>query len=87
MCLAKPMKLLTILPGGATGAVDAGGAEMTVNLMLVPEVKIGDYVLVHAGSAIEVLAERDAQDILDAYDEFVQTGDLLAPEDQRSDES
>ena len=87
MCLAKPMKLTTIQPDGLSGAVDAGGAELPVNLILVPEAKVGDYVLVHAGSAIEVLEEQDARAILDAYDEFVETGDALAPEGRRPNEN
>jgi hydrogenase expression/formation protein HypC len=87
MCLAKPMKLVTIQPDGIAGAVDAGGVKLPVNLILVPEAKVGDYVLVHAGSAIEVLEEQDARAILEAYDEFVLTGDSLAPEAHRPDEN
>ncbi|MDP8223762.1 MAG: HypC/HybG/HupF family hydrogenase formation chaperone [Candidatus Lernaella stagnicola] len=86
MCLAKPMKIISIDEASHTGSVDAGGTNLNVGLDLVPEVKIGDYVLVHAGVAIDVLLEQDARDILAAYDEFVHTGDALSPEDPRLDE-
>lgn len=86
MCLAKPMKISTIAAGGLSGVVDAGGAALEVGLDLVPEAKIGDFVLVHAGMAIDVLAPQDAQDILAAYDEFVHTDDAFAPDDLPRDE-
>ena len=61
MCLAVPMKLTEMFDDG-TGVVQTGGAPLTVNLMLVPEVKLGDYVLVHAGSAIEAKGKLEAVD-------------------------
>jgi hydrogenase expression/formation protein HypC len=87
MCLAKPMKIIEIHPDLHTGTVDAGGAKMQVGLDLAPEAKIGDFVLIHAGVAIEILAEKDAQDIIDAYDEFVHNEDVFSPDDAKRNES
>jgi hydrogenase expression/formation protein HypC len=81
MCLARPFTLISIAPDGQSGVVDAGGASLTVGLTLVPEAKVGDYVLVHAGAAIERLEPAEARSILDAFDEFAKFDDLLAPED------
>ena len=55
---------------GDFGVVDMGGAEYKVNLTLVPDVKIGDYVIVHAGFAINKLDEEDACETLKLFDEI-----------------
>ena len=55
MCLAVPGKLMSIAgddPAFRTGRVNFGGIVKQVNLAYVPEVKIGDYVLVHVGFAL-----------------------------------
>jgi hydrogenase expression/formation protein HypC len=63
MCLAVPGKLLSIAgedPLARTGKVSFGGILKEVNLTCVPEAKVGDYVIVHAGLAISVLDEEEA---------------------------
>lgn len=80
MCLAKPLKIIEIDPATATGLVDIGGSSLSVGLDLTPDVKIGDWVLVHAGMAIELLDNEDAVSILDAYDTYVVTGDPMSGE-------
>ncbi|MCK5833508.1 HypC/HybG/HupF family hydrogenase formation chaperone [bacterium] len=64
MCLAYPGKIVSI--DGENGEVDFGGFTKKVNLMLMSESKIGDFVLVHAGFAIGTTTEGDAIDTLDA---------------------
>ena len=60
MCLAVPMKVLQIKEN--TAKVDIGGAEKTVLLDIIDEPpKVGDYVLVHAGFAIHLIDEEEAQ--------------------------
>ena len=66
MCLALPMKVIEIDENHLRGTVETGGSNLTVGLDLVPDVSVGDYVLVHAGMAIEQLEEDDARDILEA---------------------
>jgi hydrogenase expression/formation protein HypC len=65
MCLAIPGKLLAITAQldetFRTGNVSFGGIKKEVNLFMVPEAKIGDYVLVHVGVAIGVVDEEEAK--------------------------
>jgi hydrogenase expression/formation protein HypC len=63
MCLAIPMKVLEI--DGTHGTVELGGMRKEVMLTLTPDATIGDYVIVHAGYAIEILDEAEAQETLE----------------------
>lgn len=67
MCLAIPGKVLKI--DGHAAAVDFGGARRQVKLDLLGKVHEGDYVLVHAGYAIQVLDEAKAKEILSSWEE------------------
>lgn len=63
MCLAIPSKIIEI--EGFRAVVDVYGARREVNLMLLPEdVSLGDYVLVHAGFAIQKVEYDAAQESL-----------------------
>ena len=64
MCLAIPMKIVE-LKDNQMATVDAGGATRDVALDLTPQAQVGDYVLVHAGFAIEIVDEQYAQETLD----------------------
>ncbi|MBN2323851.1 MAG: HypC/HybG/HupF family hydrogenase formation chaperone [Spirochaetes bacterium] len=68
MCLAIPGKIL--YKEGDTGKVELGGVTREVGLQLVPESKAGDWVLLHAGFAIQVVDEEEAQATLDLLEEF-----------------
>jgi hydrogenase expression/formation protein HypC len=59
MCLAIPMQLTE--RDGDRGTVEVGGARSTIVLSLVPDANIGDWLVVHAGYALEVLDEKEAQ--------------------------
>jgi len=64
MCLAVPGLVLSVSQDDAllrTGRVSFGGAIKEVSLACVPEAAPGNYVLVHAGIAISVLDEPEAQ--------------------------
>jgi len=69
MCLALPGKVLTIKRGDdlPMGEVDFSGVIKTVCLAYTPEVKIGDYVIVHVGFAISILNEERAQASLELF--------------------
>ena len=70
MCLAIPAKVLGIKD--CVAQVDFGsGVSREVNVMLV-EAKVGDYVLVHAGYAIQVLDEKEAQETLRLWNEILE---------------
>ena len=60
MCLAVPAKVLEI--EGPMGKVELAGVTRAVSMMLLPEAKAGDFVLVHAGFAMQVVTERDIEE-------------------------
>ncbi|MEX5285930.1 HypC/HybG/HupF family hydrogenase formation chaperone [Selenomonas sputigena] len=60
MCLAVPAKVLEIT--GSLARVAVNGVEREASLMLLPEAKQGDYVLVHAGFAMQLVDEKEAEE-------------------------
>ncbi|HNV93858.1 MAG: hydrogenase assembly chaperone [Candidatus Methanofastidiosum methylothiophilum] len=68
MCLAVPGKVEKIK--GDVGIVNFNGVKREVRLDLV-DVKIGDYVIVHTGFAIEKMDEKDALESLDIWKELL----------------
>lgn len=75
MCLAIPGKIIEIDKNKEHAIVDYGnGTKRKANVTLV-NVKIGNYVLVHAGFAIEVLDEKDALETLDLFREMLSMED------------
>jgi hydrogenase expression/formation protein HypC len=59
MCLAVPMRLLEL--HGQSGILEIGGVRKEVMLTLTPEAKVGDWLVVHAGYALEILDEKEAE--------------------------
>ncbi|MCK5635944.1 MAG: HypC/HybG/HupF family hydrogenase formation chaperone [Thermoplasmatales archaeon] len=71
MCLAIPGKIVEIDENKEHATVDYGdGTKRKANITLV-NVNIGDYILVHAGFAIEVLNEKEAQETLNLFREIL----------------
>ncbi len=68
MCLASPMQVKEII--GEKGIVEIGGVEREVGLQLVPGAKVGDWVIIHAGFAIQQLDEEDAKETLAIFAEM-----------------
>ena len=68
MCLAIPMRIIKIKEGFAW--VKTGGLIRQINIQMVPRVKIGDYVIVHAGFAIEIINPEAAGETLGLLDEI-----------------
>ena len=77
MCLAVPGKIIKIENQiddiFRFAKVSFNGIVKDVNLAMVPEAKIGDYVLVHVGSAISVVDEEEAKTTMDI---LMQMGEL-----------
>ena len=72
MCLAVPSKVIGIRDTIAT--IDVYGARRDVSLLILPEeVDIGDYVLVHAGFAIQKIDKKTAHDALKLIEEILKT--------------
>jgi hydrogenase expression/formation protein HypC len=63
MCLALPAKVLDLSPDGM-GTVEMGGVRQRVSMALLEEVKVGDYVIVHVGYALNRLDEEEAKETL-----------------------
>lgn len=69
MCVALPMKIESI--EGTEAVCDAGGVKRRIRVDLVPQAAVGDYILSHAGFAIEVLEEQRAEENLAALREVL----------------
>ncbi|WP_413665818.1 HypC/HybG/HupF family hydrogenase formation chaperone [Microbulbifer sp. CNSA002] len=68
MCLGIPGRIELIEQQSVlerTGKVSFGGISKAVNLSLVPEAEVGDYVIVHAGVAISKLREEEANKVFE----------------------
>ena len=68
MCLAVPLKLIEIDGKNAVG--ESMGMQRKLRVDFIPEPKIGDYVIVHAGFAIERLPEKQALEDIAAWEEI-----------------
>jgi len=68
MCLAIPGKIVSIK--GDTAEVDFGGVMKKANITMV-ETKVGDWVVVHAGFAIEIMDEEEAMRTIDLWNEVL----------------
>ena len=79
MCIAAPAQVVEINREENTLFADFGGARQQAKLDLLPEVEVGDYVLIHAGYAIEKLTEEAAKESLEAWEELLE---ILEEEDQ-----
>lgn len=72
MCLAVPMKLVE-LRDETRGIADLDGSRHEVDLSLIANPGLGDYVIVHAGFAIEKLDQREADERLALFEELAAT--------------
>jgi hydrogenase expression/formation protein HypC len=68
MCLAIPALIKSI--NGKEAEVEIGGISRRVSLWLTPEAKVGDYVLIHTGYAINVLDQEEALETLRLLEEL-----------------
>ena len=69
MCLAMPAQVVEIFDP-ETAVVDMGGVRKRVSIALVPEAKLGDYVIIHVGHAIGMLDEEEARASLALFAEL-----------------
>ena len=79
MCLAVPARIIEL--AGNNAIADCIGNRIQTNTSLVPDVKLGDYVLVHAGFAITVLDEDEAKKtwkLLEDLDNFNRTNNKVS---------
>lgn len=69
MCLGVPAKVVELIEG-QMAVVDVDGNQVNISIQLVPEVKIGQYVLVHAGFAMDIVDEDWARETLQLLKEL-----------------
>jgi len=69
MCLAIPGKVVS-LNDNRTGEVDYLGSQVLANFSLLPDIKVGDWVIVHAGFAISRLDQKEARRTLKLFQEL-----------------
>ena len=68
MCLAIPALIKSIENKEAEAEI--GGLTRKISLWLTPEAKVGDYVLVHTGYAINILDQREAEETLSLLEQI-----------------
>ena len=68
MCLAVPMQVIS--KADATGVAEIGGVKKDVSFLMLPEAEVGDYVIVHAGFAIQKLNQEEAEERLKLFREM-----------------
>ncbi len=75
MCLAIPAEVVEIGEDGLA-QVNLLGVSREVSLDLTPQAKVGDYVLVHAGFAIEIVDQQYAQETIDLIKDFPELAEV-----------
>ncbi|KAA3615665.1 MAG: HypC/HybG/HupF family hydrogenase formation chaperone [Calditrichaeota bacterium] len=77
MCLAIPGKVIEIYEehGLKMGKLDYAGTVNSACLEYVPEIEIGQYAVIHAGFAINIIDEEEAQKTYDAWDEVIEAAE------------
>ena len=73
MCVAVPMKVVEINSENNTAKVSLSGNMLNVNISLISP-KVGDFVLVHAGCAMQIIKQQEAQEIAELFDTIEQLG-------------
>ncbi|HHY65646.1 MAG TPA: HypC/HybG/HupF family hydrogenase formation chaperone [Alicyclobacillus sp.] len=70
MCLAVPGQIVSIEGEGRTATVDMGGVRRRVSLELLDDVRVGQYVLVHVGFALQTIDEAEARETLEMLETY-----------------
>ncbi len=68
MCLAVPAKIIEIVNDDAV--VEIEGIRRSAKIALIPDLRVGDYVIIHAGFAIHKWSEEDVQEYNQIMDEM-----------------
>ena len=75
MCLAIPAEVIEILENDLA-VIEAGGAKKRISVSLVDGVQVGDYVLVHAGFAIDIVDEQEAKKTMELLEELARLDEV-----------
>jgi len=78
MCLSIPAKVMSV--DGDKAIVSVGGTNYEASLQLIDDVKVGDYILLHTGFAIQKISEEEAIETLRVFEEFEDLNEQIRPE-------
>ncbi|MFP3975326.1 MAG: HypC/HybG/HupF family hydrogenase formation chaperone [Dehalococcoidia bacterium] len=70
-CIAIPALVTSI--NGSEAVAEVSGSQRRINIFLIPEVEVGDYVLLRSGYATEVYTEQEALEVLELLKEISET--------------
>ena len=84
MCIESLAQIVKIDREANVLYADFGGARQAAKMDLLPDVEVGEYVLIHAGYAIEKLSEEAAKESLEAWEELL---DILEEEDKEMEKA
>ncbi len=82
MCLSVPAKVISI--EGDIAKASVGGTIMNANLNLVEDIKVGDYILLHTGFALQKIDEEEALETLKVFKEFGELNNELDREEEET---
>lgn len=80
MCLGIPVKVIEV-ENPDIGKVDYKGTKLKASFTLIPDIQVGDWVILHAGFAISKLNEEEAQETLQLLREYLQPDQPATEED------
>ncbi len=88
MCLAIPGKLIELANenGLLMGIIDVNGSKTRACLEYVPDIKVGQYTIVHAGFALKIIDEEEAAESLNLWQELIESGAFQSDEELPSSE-
>ena len=84
MCLSIPAKIDSI--DGEMAMVSVGNVTYNASLQLLDDVKVGDYILLHTGFAIQKISPEEAAETLKIFEEFGELNKQLDDEEKESGE-
>jgi hydrogenase expression/formation protein HypC len=82
MCLSIPARVEVI--EGEMAVVSVGGTKYNASLQMLDDIKVGDYILLHTGFAIQKLSPEDAAESLSVFEEFKELNIRLDKEEEKS---
>ena len=84
MCLSIPAKIDSI--DGEMAMVSIGGVTYKASLQLLDDAKVGDYILLHTGFAIQKISPEEAEETLNIFKEFEELNEDMDEEEKESGE-
>lgn len=81
MCIAAPYRIIEVT-GSNNALIDFNGIGQEISTLMIPEVKVGDYVMVYLGSALAVIEEEEAEEVIRLFREIEASLDIYSMPDR-----